>query len=107
MVEDAVKSQIGKVVAFVLTPILLPLAGIVANWAQDALGLDLNGADLTAYVVAVVAGVALGAWQWLRNRSEWEKAVLLTRQVHEAGAAYTGTATTGVTVSPPGATQIP
>jgi|SRR3954465_2611247 anti-sigma factor RsiW len=89
--DNIITSQIGRLVAFVLTPILLPVAAVVANWAQDALGLDLNGADLTAYVVTVVAGVALGAWQWLKNRGEWEKAVEVVGKYHDSGEAFVDT----------------
>lgn len=104
MLDDVVKSQISRIVAFVLTPILLPVAGVVADWVQDVLGLNLNGADLTAYVVAVVAGLALVIWQWLRGRAEWEKAIALTKQLHDAGTTYTGTTTgttgTGIRINP-------
>lgn len=79
---------IGRVVAFVLTPILLPVTGAVANWVQDAAGLDLDGGALAAYVVAVVAGVALAAFKWLANRGEWEKAVEELEALYNAGRGF-------------------
>ena len=83
--DQVARNQIGKVVAFVLTPLLLPVVGNLANWVQDVLGLDLNGADLTAYVVSVIAGVALVAYQWLRNRGRWEVAAAELAKVRSLG----------------------
>lgn len=82
---DIANSQIAKIVAFVLTPILLPVAGVAANWAQDVLGLNLDGAELTAYVVSVVVGLALVVMQWLRGRAEWEVAVTKVQELHDRG----------------------
>jgi hypothetical protein len=87
MLDDAIRSNIGRVVAFVLTPILLPVTTIVANWLQDAAGLDLNGGDLAAYLVAIAVGVALAAFQWLRNRGEWERATMEVHKLYDAGRA--------------------
>lgn len=96
--DSVAKNQIGKIVAFVLTPILLPLVGNVANWVQDVLGLDLSGADLTAYIVSVIAGVALVAYQWLRNRGRWEVAAAELARVKRMGdevmSGATGSETT-------------
>lgn len=70
--EDVANSYIGRIVAFVLTPILLPTATAVAAWLQDAVGIDLEGGQLTAYVVAVAGGLTLTAVTWLYNRGKWE-----------------------------------
>jgi hypothetical protein len=78
------------VVAFILTPLLLPIAAVVANWIQDFAGLDLNGADLTAYVVSVVVGVALAVYRWLANRGEWEKVMEYVTRTHDEGAEVLG-----------------
>jgi hypothetical protein len=85
MNDQAIKSQIGRLVAFVLTPILLPLSAAVANWMQDVLGLNLNGADLTAFVISVVVGVALAIYKWLSNRGEWERVMTWLTQSHLLG----------------------
>lgn len=84
-VDSVVTSQIGKIVAFVLTPILLPLVGSGAAWAQDILGVNLNSTEVTGLVVSVVVGVALLAWQWLKNRGAWERAVVETSALAAAG----------------------
>lgn len=78
-------NYISRIVAFVLTPILLPVAASVANWLQDVLGLDLDGADLTAFVVAVVVGAALTAFQWLRGRVRWEVALAELEHIKSLG----------------------
>lgn len=69
-----INSYIGRIVAFALTPVLLPIATTVAVWIQDVAGVDLSGGQLTAYVVAVASGVAITAATWLRNRGQWEVA---------------------------------
>lgn len=84
--NSVIQSQIGRIVAFVLTPILLPVSASVATWIQDIAGLDLDGADLTAYVVAVVAGVTVAVYKWLSNRGEWERVIEYINRTHDAGA---------------------
>lgn len=83
---DIANSYVAKIVAFVLTPVLLPVAGVVANWAQDALGLNLDGTELTAYVVSVIVGLALVVMQYLRGRAEWEVAIAKVQELHDRGA---------------------
>lgn len=101
-------NYISRIVAFVLTPILLPLAASVANWLQDVLGLNLAGADLTAFVIAVVVGAALTAFQWLRGRVKWEVALAELEHLKSLGndALATGVAAgrnpSDVPVVPPG-----
>lgn len=90
MSDNILTAYIGRVVAFVLTPILLPIAATVAVWIQDVLGIDLHGDQLTAYVISVVVGVALAAVQWLRNRGVWEKAVLELQKLEAAGRNVIG-----------------
>lgn len=90
MSDNVFTNYIGRVVAFVLTPLLLPLAATVAVWIQDVLGIDLDGAQLTGYVIAVVTGVALAAFQWLRNRGLWEQAQLELAKLEAAGRNVIG-----------------
>jgi hypothetical protein len=65
-------NYIGRIVAFVLTPILLPLMGALAFWLQDVAGVDMDPEVATGFVVSVVVGLALAVWQWLKNRGNWE-----------------------------------
>jgi hypothetical protein len=83
--DNIVSSNISRVVAFVLVPILMPVTSAVASWLQDVAGIDLTGESLAIYVTAVAAGVALMGYKWLHGRSEWEKAVELTTELHDLG----------------------
>lgn len=65
-------NYIGRIVAFVLTPILLPLMGVLAFWLQDVAGVGMDPEVATGFVVSVVVGLALAVWQWLKNRGNWE-----------------------------------
>lgn len=85
-VDDAVTSQIGRVVAFVVTPVLLPVLGALAVWLQDKVGINMDPAVLVGFVVSVVAGTAALAYKWLHNRGEYEKVVLELHKLYEAGA---------------------
>lgn len=108
--ESLENNYISRIVAFVVTPILVPGAAAVAAWLQDAIGINLSGAQLTAYVVAVAAGVAIGCATWLRNRGEWEKAQAELIKLYDLGStALTGTAGSFEVTSstPPGATSDP
>jgi len=85
VISAALKSQIGRVVAFVLTPVLLPIVGAVSVWAQDAVGINLDPTAVVAYVVAVVGGCALVAFKWLENRGRFELVAVEAQKLHDAG----------------------
>jgi hypothetical protein len=84
---DSLQSNVGRYVAFVLTPILLPLVGAAAYWLQDVAGVDLQAdpAVVTAYIVAVVGGLAGVLITWMRNRGNHERAAVETLTVLKAG----------------------
>jgi hypothetical protein len=86
--DDIANNYIGRIV--VLTPILVPAVTAVAAWAQDAIGINLDGAQLTAYVVAVATGLALVAATWLRNNGNWEVASAELIKLHELGSQELG-----------------
>ena len=83
--DDVTSSSIGRLVAFVLTPILIPVATGVAAWIQNVVGIDLTGDQLTAYVVAVATGLAIVVATWLRNRGQWEIAQAELQKLHALG----------------------
>lgn len=86
MLEEVFRSHIGRIVTFVLTPILLPLVGAGAVWAQDVIGIDLDPAQVTAYVGAVVIGLAIVVYKWLANRGDWERIIVQqVQQLHAEG----------------------
>lgn len=82
------ESNIGRIVAGLVLPLLLPITGAFAAWLQDAAGVDLDGAALASYVAAVVVGVALAGYKWLANRGEFEQAVVQTTLWQEEGKRY-------------------
>jgi hypothetical protein len=84
-VDSVVTSSIGRAVAFVLTPILLPVMGGLSFWLQDKVGIDMDPAIATGFVVSIVAGIALAGYKWLHNRGEYERAVIELNRLHQAG----------------------
>lgn len=86
-VGNAFESQIGKIVAFVLTPILAPLVGALAFWLQDKLGINMDPAVAVGYIVTVVSAVAVAAGTWLHNRGKWEATVAETAALHDMASA--------------------
>lgn len=79
------EQYIGRIVAFVLTPILLTVVTPLAVWAQAKLGVHLDPAEVVAYIVTIGTGIALVAYKWLHNRGEFEKGVQLLENLHAAG----------------------
>jgi uncharacterized membrane protein YeaQ/YmgE (transglycosylase-associated protein family) len=97
---DTLQSNVGRYVAFLLTPILLPLVGAVAFWLQDALGVDMDPVAVTGFLVAVIGGLAAVLVTWLRNRGKFESAAAETLTLLKAAQAPsegppTAVATTG------------
>jgi cell division inhibitor SulA len=93
----SLQSNVGRYVAFILTPILLPLVGAAAYWLQNVVGIDMQDhvAAVTAFIVATVGGLAGVIITWLRNRGLHETAAAET-----VNAALAARATVGA-VSPP------
>lgn len=82
---DTLQSNIGRWVAFVLTPLLLPLVGALAFWLQDALGVDMDPVAVTGFIVSVVGGLAAVLLIWLRNRGQYENSAVETLTLLKAG----------------------
>lgn len=84
-IDSIFKSYIGRIVAFILTPILVVVVPVVTNAANEVLGTGLTGQQISNVAIAGVVGVAGVAWQWLRNRGNWEQTVLELENIYEAG----------------------
>lgn len=101
---DSLQSNVGRYVAFVLTPILLPVTGAVALWAQDKIGVDVQQyggvAAVVGFEVTVVGGAAGALITWLRNRGNHERAAVETLTLLKAGEDVAAVSSGGVTVSP-------
>lgn len=85
MLNDVISSNIGRVVTFVVTPILLPIVALGSVWLQDNLGINLDPTETVAYIGTVVSGLSLVIFKWLSNRGEWEKTVATIEKLHEEG----------------------
>jgi hypothetical protein len=83
--DDVVRSNIGRIVAFVLTPLLLPLVAVGTAWLQRVIGVGLDPAEVVGVVVATTTGVAAVAYKWLHNRGEFERLVLEVHKLYDAG----------------------
>lgn len=90
--EELVSNNIGRLVAFVLTPLLIPIATAVAAWLQNVLGIDLDPDQLTAYIISVAVGLSAVIAVWLRNRGKWEVAMAELIKLHELGRDTIATA---------------
>lgn len=91
-VDNAIQSQIGKIVVIVVVPLLLPLGTSLAYGLQKWFGIKLSGASLATYLGTVAAGIAITAYKWLENRGAWEKTVLEIAHLHDVGSNPDGTA---------------
>lgn len=105
---DAIfRSYIGRVVAFVLTPLLAVAAAPAVNAVNEVLGTGFSDQQLSNIAIATVVGIAAVAWQWLRNRGHWEATVLEVEKLYEAGRQLVGEEAESDPVAPPGLTAPP
>lgn len=89
-VNDVVTSQIGRIVAFVLAPILLVAVPPVTNAVNEVLGLGFTDQQISNVVIATVVGIALVVYKWLSNRGAYERTVVELHKLYEAGAELAG-----------------
>lgn len=82
------RNYIGRIVAFVVAPLLAVAAPPVVNFANSILGTEFTDQQLSNIAIATVVGVALVVWQWLRNRGQWETAALELEKLYEAGLGH-------------------
>lgn len=95
-------SYIGRIVAFVVAPLCAFAAPPVINAVNSVLGTDFSDQQLSNIAIATVVGLAGVAWQWLKNRGEWEKAVLEVEKLYEAGRQEIASADGPDPTTPPG-----
>lgn len=84
-VNDVVTSQIGRVVAFVLAPILLAAVPPVTNAVNSVFGLGFTDGQISNVVIATVVGLALVFYKWLGNRGAYERTIVELHKLYEAG----------------------
>lgn len=88
-IDKLVTSYIGRVVSFVLMPVLLVAATPVVNAVNEVLGVGLTDQQVVEAAIATIVGLALTGYQWLRNRGAQELAAVQTvvTKLHAEGAA--------------------
>lgn len=69
------EQYIGRIVAFVVTPIVAGVAAWLVPWvAENFPGApNLNPEQLTDLAVVAIGAVALAAYKWLDNRGKHER----------------------------------
>lgn len=86
-VDNAVTSVIGRVAVAVVS-LAAPVIAVVAVWAQDKLGIDLDPAAVASLVGTVIAGTAALGYKWLSNRGQYERTVLELEKLYAEGQKY-------------------
>lgn len=84
-IEKVFKSYIGRVVAFILAPVLAIAVPPVTIAVNNLLGTGFSDQQVTAVAVAAVVGVALAVFQWLRNLGNWEAKAQEAYMLYRAG----------------------
>lgn len=68
--QDAENSFIGRYVAFLILPVATALAALIGVKAKAWFGVDLDTAEIAAWIGSVALGIAT----WLYNRGKYEVA---------------------------------
>lgn len=84
-VNDVVTSQIGRVVTFLLAPLLLTAVPPVTNAVNEVFGLGFTDQQISNVVIAIVIGLALVVYKWLSNRGAYERTIVELHKLYEAG----------------------
>lgn len=85
VLDQVFKSQIGKLVAFGLAPLLALAIPPVVDALNTALGTDFSNQEISNIAIATVVGIAIVIWQWLRNRGNWERTIAEIYALYERG----------------------
>lgn len=85
----------GRIVAFIVTPIVTALTGVFTIWATKHIpNVHLDAQEISNIAIASVVAVGAAAYKWLENRGKHEQLVTINSQQPPAGA--------GDPVVPPG-----
>jgi hypothetical protein len=85
----------GRIVAFIVTPIITSLTAVIVVWASKHLpGVELDSQEISNIAVAAVVAVGAAGYKWLENRGRHEQLVTINSQQGAVGA--------GDPVVPPG-----
>jgi hypothetical protein len=84
-IEKVFKSYIGRVVAFVLAPLLAIAVPPLTVAVNNVLGTGFSDGEIATVAIAAVVGVALAVFQWLRNLGNWEAKAQEAYMLYRAG----------------------
>ena len=69
-----VLSSVSRLVAFFVAPLIAVVVPIIVNWAQDEVGMDLDGDQLSILLTGVVVSTLAVVFKWLDGRAKFEVA---------------------------------
>lgn len=98
VLDSVFNSNIGRIVAFGLTPLLALVVPPVVDGLNTALGTDFSNQEISNIAIATVVGIAIVIWQWLRNRGNWERALAEIYSVYEGGKPHVVTPDSAPTI---------
>lgn len=86
VIDDAIKSSIGRVVAALSVPILGVVTAVL-YWLQNAIGIDLqvDPAAAASFIGALILGGALIVLKWLEGRQVFERGAMEVLAAYTAG----------------------
>ena len=83
--ESVFTANIGRIVAFVLAPVLVVAVPPVVDGLNNVLGTDFSNQQISNIAIATVVGLAIVVYKWLGNRGQWEKAMAELHLLYESG----------------------
>lgn len=75
VLDSIFKSNIGRIVAFIATPLLAVAVPPIVDGLNTVLDTDFSNQEISNIAIATIVGIAIVIWQWLRNRGNWETRV--------------------------------
>lgn len=74
MLDSLFHQYIGRLVTFVLTPLLLVAVPPVTKGINDVLDTGLTDAQVTAFAITMALGLVAVVIKWLHGLNKWELA---------------------------------
>jgi hypothetical protein len=87
MSEEVDNPYIGRLVT-AASPFIGTVAVAIANWAQDALNVNLDGTQLAVFLTGVFVSVLYVVKTWLDNRGAYERLVEAGETITTRGKQY-------------------
>lgn len=87
------QTNVQKIILGRLVPLIVGTSAVTIGlaWLQDAIGIDLNPADVTAFIATTILGVSSLAFQYVRNHGHGQAhlggILLELEKIQQAGAS--------------------